>query len=80
MSFKISNSILTIKFVALYEDNNDKFIFSLTNFIRKRNIIINITFVNILLVLNFIPGKIEKDLNNEYERQNIENLRKYNNN
>ena len=68
MSFKISNSILTIKFVALYEDNNDKFIFSLTNFIRKRNIIINITFVNILLVLNFIPGKIEKDLNNEYER------------
>ena len=68
MSFKISNSILTIKFVALYEDNNDKFIFSLKNFIRKRNIIINITFVNILLVLNFIPGKIEKDLNNEYER------------
>ena len=70
MSFKISNSILIIKFVALYEDNNDKFIFSLTNFIRKRNIIIYITFVNILLVLNlnFIPGKIEKDLNNEYER------------
>ena len=68
MSFKISNSILTIKFVALYEDNNDKFIFSLKNFIRKRNIIINITFVNILLVLNFIPGKIEKDINNEYER------------
>ena len=68
MSFKISNSILTIKFVALYEDNNDKFIFSLTNFIRKRNIIINITFVNILFVLNFIPGKIEKDLNIEYKR------------
>ena len=67
MSFKISNSILTIKFVALYEDNNDKFIFSLTNFIRKRNIIINITFVNILLVLNFIPGKIEKEINNEYD-------------
>ena len=67
MSFKISNSILTIKFVALYEDNNDKFIFSLKNFIRKRNIIINITFVNILLVLNFIPGKIEKEINNEYE-------------
>jgi hypothetical protein len=68
MSFKISNSILIIKFVALYEDNNDKFIFSLNNFIRKRNIIINITFVNILLVLNFIPGKIEKDLNIEYKR------------
>ena len=67
MSFKISNSILTIKFVALYEDNNDKFIFSLKNFIRKRNIIINITFVNILLVLNFIPGKIEKEINNEYD-------------
>ena len=67
MSFKISNSILIIKFVALYEDNNDKFIFSLKNFIRKRNIII-IAFVNILLVLNFIHGKIEKDLNNEYER------------
>ena len=67
MSFKISNSILTIKFVALYEDNNDKFIFSLTNIIRKRNIIINITFVNILLVLNFIPGKIEKEINNEYD-------------
>ena len=67
MSFKISNFILTIKFVALYEDNNDKFIFSLKNFIRKRNIIINITFVNILLVLNFIPGKIEKEINNEYE-------------
>ena len=68
MSFKISNSILIIKFVALYEDNNDKFIFFFLFFIRKRNIIINITFVNILLVLNFIPGKIEKDLNNEYER------------
>jgi len=68
VSFKISNSILIIKFVALYEDNNDKFIFSLNNFIRKRNIIINITFVNILLVLNFIPGKIEKDLNIEYKR------------
>ena len=68
MSFKISNSILTIKFVALYEDNNGKFIFSLKNFIIKTNIIINLTFVNILLVLNFIPGKIEKDLNNEYER------------
>ena len=68
MSFKISNSILIINFVALYEDNNDKFIFSLNNFIRKRNIIINITFVNILLVLNFIPGKIEKDLNIEYKR------------
>ena len=68
MSFKISNSILIIKFVALYGDNNDKFIFSLKNFIRKRNIIINITFVNILLVLNFIPVKIEKDLINEYER------------
>jgi len=68
VSFKISNSILIIKFVALYGDNNDKFIFSLKNFIRKRNIIINITFVNILLVLNFIPVKIEKDLINEYER------------
>ena len=68
MSFKISNSILTIKFVALYEDNNDKFIFSLKNFIIKTNIIINITFVNILLVLNFIPVKIEKDLNIEYKR------------
>ena len=67
MSFKISNSILIINFVALFEDNNDKFIFSLKNFIRKRNIIINITFVNILLVLNFIPGKIEKEINNEYD-------------
>ena len=56
--FVISNSIINIKFVALNEDINDKFLFSIKNFYWKENIINNIILVNFLLVLNYIYGKI----------------------
>ena len=56
--FVISNSIINIKFVALNEDINDKFLFLIKNFYWKENIINNITLVNFLLVLNYIYRKI----------------------
>ena len=55
--FVIFNSIINIKFVALNEDINDKFLFLIKNFYWKENIINNITLVNFLLVLNYIYGK-----------------------
>ena len=55
--FVISNSIINIKFAALNEDINDKFLFLIKNFYWKENIINNITLVNFLLVLNYIYGK-----------------------
>ena len=43
--FVISNSIINIKFAALNEDINDKFLFLIKNFYWKENIINNIIFL-----------------------------------